>query len=83
MGVRNEATSFHLVFLSFPEYQDGAAGGAEDGEDPRPCKTPSRLDAEHSECPRGSPEGVATPCSCLPGLQAPKSGNNHQAGKEI
>lgn len=43
------------MFLSFSEYQDGAADGAEDREPTKPCQKQFRLDAEHGECPGGSP----------------------------
>lgn len=42
------------MFLSFSEYQDGAADGAEDRERTEPCHEQFRLDAEPGACPRGS-----------------------------
>lgn len=51
---RDKDRSFHPVFLSFSEYQDGAAGGAEDRAPTQPCQKRCRLDAEHGECPGGS-----------------------------
>ena len=43
------------MFLSFSEYQDGAADGAEEGDPPEPCKKQPRLDTECGEYPDGTP----------------------------
>lgn len=44
---RDEDRSFHPVFLSFLEYQDGAADSAEDRGPTKPCQKQFRLDGEH------------------------------------
>lgn len=80
MGVRNEDRSFHLVFLSFSDYQDGAAVGSEDGEAPTPYKTQYRQDAEHSECPRGSPRRSGDSLLLPPWSPGPK--DKHQLPNE-
>lgn len=85
-GGRDEGRHFHPVFLSVSESQDGAEDGAEDGECTKHRQKQPRLDAEHSECPGGSPSRVVAPASltCRPssqgaitkGLKRPELGQN-------
>lgn len=60
------------MFLSFSEYQDGAAGDAEDREPTQPCQKQCRLDTEHGEYPGGFPQKLGGNPLLLPWSPGPK-----------
>lgn len=70
------------MFLSFSEYQDGAADGAEDRERTEPCQEQFRLDAEPGACPGGSPPNGGGNPLLPPWPPGPKVGEKLPKGEK-
>lgn len=82
MGIRDEDRSFHSCFSASQNTKMVLQLVLRMENAPSPARR--NLDRMQSivSVLEVLPEGVVTTCSCLPGLQAPKSRNNYQAGKE-